>query len=249
MKKKVYDVFAKPLYVTLKHSFKHPVTTLYPDEKLNEGLGWEHLAIKDMWISFRGCQALNDEICVGCSLCARNCPEGAIKMVIVKEPKLSKKRPQINLGRCSFCGFCIEACPTNALTMADNYELADYSRESLIYTPKRLIEIGKKYKAKEFPREKGIFYAEVDIEKCIGCGVCAKKYAKDVNTNLQGSYPFIQLCIKECPMDAIEIVEIEENGKKVRKSKIDKEKCIGCYNCIEACRSCAISLKLREEKK
>jgi NADH-quinone oxidoreductase subunit I len=40
---------------------------------------------------------------------------------------------QINYLRCILCGLCIEACPTRALTMTNEYELADSSRASLIY--------------------------------------------------------------------------------------------------------------------
>ena len=31
---------------------------------------------------------------------------------------------QINYNRCILCGLCIEACPTRALTMTHDYELA-----------------------------------------------------------------------------------------------------------------------------
>ena len=40
---------------------------------------------------------------------------------------------QINYLRCIFCGLCIEACPTRALTMTNEYELADDNRSDLIY--------------------------------------------------------------------------------------------------------------------
>ena len=46
---------------------------------------------------------------------------------------------QINYLRCIFCGLCIEACPTRALTMTNEYELADDSRESLICTKEQLV--------------------------------------------------------------------------------------------------------------
>ena len=46
---------------------------------------------------------------------------------------------QINYLRCILCGLCIEACPTRALTMTNEYELADTSRESLIYPKDRLL--------------------------------------------------------------------------------------------------------------
>ncbi len=46
---------------------------------------------------------------------------------------------QINYLRCIFCGLCIEACPTRALTMTNEYELADDSREDLIFTKEQLL--------------------------------------------------------------------------------------------------------------
>ena len=46
---------------------------------------------------------------------------------------------QINYLRCIFCGLCIEACPTRALTMTNEYELADDNRADLIYTKEQLL--------------------------------------------------------------------------------------------------------------
>ena len=46
---------------------------------------------------------------------------------------------QINYLRCIFCGLCIEACPTRALTMTNEYELADDNRADLIYEKSDLL--------------------------------------------------------------------------------------------------------------
>ncbi|MFP5219437.1 MAG: NADH-quinone oxidoreductase subunit NuoI, partial [Actinomycetes bacterium] len=46
---------------------------------------------------------------------------------------------QINYLRCILCGLCIEACPTRALTMTNEYELADDSRHDLIFTKEQLL--------------------------------------------------------------------------------------------------------------
>jgi len=42
--------------------------------------------------------------------------------------------------RCIFCGFCEEACPTEAIVLGDNYELSFYDRRSAIYTKEMLLE-------------------------------------------------------------------------------------------------------------
>jgi len=47
---------------------------------------------------------------------------------------------QINMLRCIFCGFCEEACPTGAIVLGHDYELAGYTRASMIYTKPMLTE-------------------------------------------------------------------------------------------------------------
>lgn len=41
--------------------------------------------------------------------------------------------------RCIFCGFCQEACPTNAIVLEHDYELAAYDRRSMVYTKDMLL--------------------------------------------------------------------------------------------------------------
>ena len=42
--------------------------------------------------------------------------------------------------RCIFCGYCQEACPTGAIVLEKEFELADYHREDFIYTKQRLLD-------------------------------------------------------------------------------------------------------------
>ena len=42
--------------------------------------------------------------------------------------------------RCIFCGYCEDACPTEAIVLGDNYELSFYDRRSSIYDKSMLIE-------------------------------------------------------------------------------------------------------------
>src|SRR5690625_5169712 len=46
---------------------------------------------------------------------------------------------QINYLRCIFCGLCIEACPTRALTMTNEYELAGQTRAEMIFEKDELL--------------------------------------------------------------------------------------------------------------
>ena len=84
---------------------------------------------------------------MGCELCAWACPADAIYVEGAANTDEERYSPgerygrvyQINYLRCILCGLCIEACPTRALTMTNEYELADHTRESLIYEKKDLL--------------------------------------------------------------------------------------------------------------
>ena len=87
------------------------------------------------------------EKCVGCELCAWACPADAIYVEGASNTGEERYSPgerygrvyQINYLRCIFCGLCIEACPTRALTMTNEYELADNNRADLIYEKQDLL--------------------------------------------------------------------------------------------------------------
>jgi NADH-quinone oxidoreductase subunit I len=41
--------------------------------------------------------------------------------------------------RCIYCGYCEDACPTEAIVLGDNYELSFTDRRSAIYTKEMLL--------------------------------------------------------------------------------------------------------------
>jgi NADH-quinone oxidoreductase subunit I len=92
---------------------------------------------------YKGRHILFHDKCTGCQLCAIACEDiaEAIAMPKVEEEwKHNKKAimPQIDYGKCVFCGLCVDACPFYALYMTNDYELSSFTKEALIYTPAQL---------------------------------------------------------------------------------------------------------------
>ncbi|MFN8399726.1 MAG: hydrogenase iron-sulfur subunit [Anaerolineales bacterium] len=57
--------------------------------------------------------------CDGCTLCERDCPYLAIKMVPRTDGARPKFQAEIDPNLCVSCGVCIGSCPDNALTFGD----------------------------------------------------------------------------------------------------------------------------------
>jgi formate hydrogenlyase subunit 6/NADH:ubiquinone oxidoreductase subunit I len=102
-----------------KHLFKKRATILYPFKErelinIPEGL--------------RGKHSFNRDLCIGCGLCQRDCPSGAIEMVEDEKGK----RPIFLLDRCLFCAQCEEICPRKAIKLTKEFEIVAYDRSTLI---------------------------------------------------------------------------------------------------------------------
>ena len=97
-----------------------PVTVMYPTEKLTPVPG------------LRSKIKFHTDLCIGCMMCARDCPSGACVMVEYTGPDKRKKTPEFDMDKCTFCEQCVESCPKDAIEMTDEYEMAHFKKGELI---------------------------------------------------------------------------------------------------------------------
>ncbi|BDG10409.1 NADH-quinone oxidoreductase subunit B family protein [Anaeromyxobacter paludicola] len=80
---------------------------------------------------FRGRPALDPDRCeAGCRACADACPVDAVL-------RPGEAGMALDLGRCTFCPGCEEACPTGAVRFTRDYRLAARDREALVVSGDR----------------------------------------------------------------------------------------------------------------
>jgi NADH-quinone oxidoreductase subunit I len=98
--------------------------------------------------------------CVACFMCSTACPARCINIVAEEAPdRHIEKRPaqfEIDLLLCVFCGFCVEACPCDAIRMDTRLAVfaGDNRRDFVIDKAKLMDWDPKDYPASDLQSQK-----------------------------------------------------------------------------------------------
>ncbi|MBI5232265.1 MAG: FAD-dependent oxidoreductase [Coriobacteriales bacterium] len=109
------------------------------------------------------CLRCQSGACVGCTFCARTCPDYAIQVDRIDDPGgRCVTRYDLDLSKCCFCGLCAEQCPTDALRHTGQYELSFYTRDVVVFDRDQMLRPANGTRA-----------TGADTARTIPCGVPA----------------------------------------------------------------------------
>jgi NADH-quinone oxidoreductase subunit I len=115
------------LSVTLRHYFGRKVTVQYP-EKIQEP-GARFRGLLRLYRDERG-----EPLCIACKACQRICPTNCFDIEGLRAEGARIMRPtkfDWTLERCTFCGLCVEVCPTAAIRLSREFRMTSVDKAPL----------------------------------------------------------------------------------------------------------------------
>ncbi|MCD1296387.1 ferredoxin, partial [Methanocella sp. CWC-04] len=207
---------------------------------------------------------IDAEKCTRCVLCEEVCPRDAIKRDVADVDQGHKAAStmqytidyKLDEEKCTLCGICSEICdafkidykePT-PLTVKKIGKLAfdekkcDACKVCVEACPEDAIAIERKIVAE--PKLSGT--VEINLDDCVTCTWCQVMCPKDaakVEKVFEGELELdvskcpagCSTCVDICPCNALYLPAVEEAGHKPGKLAYNKDFCIFCGACVNAC--------------
>ena len=197
------------------------------------------------------------DTCVYCTLCAKQCPEGAITV------DRANKTWAVDKEKCVKCGICIDKCPKKSLSFAEGAAEGVVCSDTCVYCTL----CAKKCPSEAITVDRANKTWEIDREKCTQCGICIDACPKkslsmgpidgaekacdasapaeetpapattDGKLTCSDTCVYCTLCAKQCPEGAITVDRAEKTWA------VDDEKCIKCGICVEKCPKKSLSIE------
>jgi len=109
----------KIVKMAIENLFKQPATISYPNGALQ---------IAD---NYRGRIVYDATNCIGCGMCVRDCPAGALIIVNEGTKTDRKMKAVLNVGHCIFCCQCVDSCPKKCLSYTRKIDLSTVNKDEL----------------------------------------------------------------------------------------------------------------------
>lgn len=103
--------------MTLKTLFRKPSTITYP------AAGSEPAVEKN----YRGRLTYDPTSCVGCRLCMKDCPTGALTITKAEDGM----HATLDMAHCIFCCQCVDSCHKKCLSFTQKVDLAERDKSKL----------------------------------------------------------------------------------------------------------------------
>ena len=208
---------------------------------------------------------IDQEKCTRCVLCEEVCPRDAIKREVAdvdQGHKASSTNTKYTLDfkldedKCTLCGICSELCDAYKIDYKEPTPLTvkkigklthdakkcDYCQLCITACPEEAIKLERKDLA--VPKLTG--KVDIDLDDCITCTwcqvICPRDAAK-VEKMFEGEYELVtdkcpagcSTCVEVCPANALYIPPTEEAGQRPGKLNYNKDFCMYCGACVNAC--------------